>query len=165
MTRSGPSLFAAVVGVLAFVLALRAPAPSLALPPAGAQSGAGSIRLELQGSNCMIAEKSPRTTVVPAGGAFSWTVRNNCNRSVTLDMREKRKKDSDATTDDPVASFAQSPNPIPANSQATVALRVKTQADLRPDPQRRPRKHAWEFRWYVNGQRQNDPELEVEYQW
>jgi hypothetical protein len=151
-----------IVGVVAVAFGLRSADLSVAAQPS---TGPGSIRLEQRGANCVIADKSPLVTVVAAGGAFSWLVRNDCAASVTIDMREKRRRNSDATTDDPVSSFSQSPNPIPARSQGTVDLRAKTQAELRPDPQRRPRKHAWEFRWFVNGQRQNDPELEVEYRW
>ena len=130
-----------------------------------AQPGNGSIRLEQQGPNCRIAAKSPAVTVLAAGESFIWRVQNACRDAASLDMREKRKKSADATTDEPLANFTQSPVPIPAGGTGTIEVRAKTQANLRPDPVRKPPKHVWEFRWYVNGGRQNDPDLEVEYRW
>jgi hypothetical protein len=156
-----------LIAGIGVVLALTAVAfaARAAAPDAVAQPGIGSIRLEQQGSDCRIAAKSPAVTVLAAGGSFSWRVQNTCREPASLDMREKRKKSNDATTDDPLASFAQSPTPIPPGGTGTIEARAKTQADLRPDPARKPSKHVWEFRWYVNSKRQNDPELEVEYRW
>jgi hypothetical protein len=136
-----------------------------AAPEAVVQPPAGSIRLEQRGANCRVVQKSPRVTTLAAGESFSWRVQNTCTESAVLEMREKRKKSNDATTDDPLARFTQSPTPIPAGGVGTIEVRAKTQAELRPNPNTKPPKHVWEFRWFVNGKRQNDPELEVEYQW
>jgi hypothetical protein len=148
------------LGLAATVFAMRAAAPDEVAQPAS-----GSIRLEQRGNNCRIESKSPAVTTLAAGGSFSWQVQNACTEPARLEMREKRKKSNDATTDDPIASFSQTPNPIPAGGTGTIEASAKTQAALKPDPNKKPPKHVWEFRWFVNGKRQNDPELEVEYRW
>lgn len=129
----------------------------------------GAIVLDEQGGGhgaCKIQRKSPDKATMPAGGTFTWTVTNNCTAAVTLDVIEKMKKPGTTSPEnDPLSGFQQSPTPIPGAGTGTVTFTAKTQAQLAPNPTTKPPKEGWTYRWTVNGQRQNDPEIEIEYSW
>ncbi len=140
------------------------PAPGGSLAPR-----TGGIVLDEQGGGhgaCKIQQKSPDRATMPAGGTFTWNVTNNCAAAVTLDVIERMKKPGTTSAqNDPLSGVRQSPTPIPAGGTGTVTFAAKTQAQLAPNATTKPPKEGWTYRWTVNGQRQNDPEIEIEYSW
>lgn len=131
-------------------------------PPPPPDTHLGDLYLEPQGAGaCKLQRKSPDPIVVHDGDWVFWTVHNNCEQEVRLEVVDRKGKPGNRSKDEnPLSAVLGSAIPAKSDS-AVIAWLVKTQDDLKPGAGNT--KDKWTFKWKLNNATQQDPEIEIEY--
>jgi hypothetical protein len=169
MKRFDPiAVIALVLALIALLLVLMRPTPEQAAPQTQSESvpgfdwvSHGLLALETHDGVCAIRLEFPTRLEARPGDRLEWDIYNRCENAVTLAAGPReRVEDNRSEADDPFVDIRGAT--IQPGGKGRVMAQVKPESALTgtDDEQERDR---WRFRWEVNGEAQEDPEIEIEY--
>jgi hypothetical protein len=164
MKRFDPiAVIALILALIALLLVLQRPTGPQPQPtvPGFAWVSQGLLSLEARDGGCRLRLEFPSRLHVRPGDRIEWDLYNRCEGPISLNAGPREKVEGNQSkADDPFDTISETT--IQPGAKARILASIKDEGDL-TDPSGENPSDRWRFRWTVNGEAQEDPEIEVEY--